>query len=131
MRLRVRPRDQGEDVRSDEDVDDEEIILTTNDLKQALKTRIGGQHTDKETKTSPPAGGQTTHEDNYGQGISLAQRTWRIRDAAKRTECVSPLMSEEHAKEAIKSARQSQKQTASDATAYADNAEVESVISRF
>ena len=33
---RVRPRDQDEDVRSDEDVDDEELILTTSDLKQAL-----------------------------------------------------------------------------------------------
>ena len=48
--FRVRPRDQDEDVRSDEDVDDEELILTTSDLNQALKTRIGGQHTEGETK---------------------------------------------------------------------------------
>ena len=36
--FRVRPRDQDEDVRSDEDVDDEELIITRHDLKQALKT---------------------------------------------------------------------------------------------
>ena len=87
----MRPREQDEDVRSDEDVDDEEFILTRNDLKQALKTRIGGQHTNKEATTKPPAGGKTTHEEHDGQGISLAQRTWRIRDDAKRTECVSSL----------------------------------------
>jgi hypothetical protein len=57
----VRPRDRYEDVRSDEDVDDEELILTRNVLKQALKTRIGGQHTNKETKTKPPAQGTTMH----------------------------------------------------------------------
>jgi DNA replication protein DnaC len=39
-------------------------------------------------------------------------------------------MSEEHVKEAIKSARQSQKQTASDVTAYAADAKVGSVTSR-
>ena len=36
-------------MRSDDDVDDEELILTRNVFKQALKTRIGGQHTNKET----------------------------------------------------------------------------------
>ena len=41
------------------------------------------------------------------------------------------LISEAHVKEAIKSARQSQKQTASDATAHAANAKVGSVTSRF
>ena len=127
----VRPRDQDEDVRSDEDVDDEELSLTRNDLKQALKTRIGGQHTNKEAKTTPPAGGKTTHEEHSGQGISLAQRTWRIRDDAKQTECVSPLISKEHAQEAIKSARQSHNQTASDDTAHAANANDGSVSSRF
>ena len=30
--FRVRPRDQDEDVRSDEDVDGEELILTTSDF---------------------------------------------------------------------------------------------------
>ena len=100
-------------------------------MKQALKTRIGGQHTDKETKTKQPAGGKTTHEEHYSQGISLAQRTWRIRDDAKRTECVSPLISEEHVKEAITSARQSQKQTASDDTAHAADAKYGCVTSRF
>ena len=127
----MHPRDQDEDVRSDEDVDDEDLILTRHDLKQPLKTRIGGQHTNKEAKTKPPAGGKTVHEEKSGQGISLAQRTWRIRDDAKRTECVSPLIGEEHVKEAIKSARQSQKQTASDATAHAASAKVGSVTSRF
>ena len=50
--FRVRPRGQDEDIPSDEDVDDEEMILTTNDLQQELKTRIGGHHTegDKQTK---------------------------------------------------------------------------------
>ena len=43
--FRVRPRDKDEDMRSDEDVDDEELILITKDLQQALKTRIGGHHT--------------------------------------------------------------------------------------
>ena len=33
----VRPQDQDEDVRSDEDVDDEEFILTKYELKQAMK----------------------------------------------------------------------------------------------
>ena len=107
------------------------MIRTRNKLKQALKTRIGGQHTNKETKAKPPAGGKTTHEEHSGQGISLAQRTWRIRDYAKRTECVSPLISEEHVKEAITSARRSRKQTASDATAHAANAKVGSATSRF
>ena len=100
-------------------------------MKRALKTRTGGQHTNKEAKSKPPAGGKTTHEERSCQGIGLAQRTWRIRDDAKRTECVSPLISEEHVKEAIKSARQSQKQTASDDTAHAANAEDGHVISRF
>lgn len=127
----MRPRDQDEDVRSDEDVDDEELILTRHDLKQALKTRIGGQHTNKETKTKPPAGGNTMHEEHYGQGISLAQRTWRIRNDAKQTECVSPLISEEDVQEAITSARQSHNQTASDDTAHAANAADGSVSSRF
>ena len=127
----MRSGDQDEDVLSDEDVDDEELFLTRYDLKLALKTRIGGQHTNKEAKAKTPAGGKTTHEEHSGQGISLAQCTWRIRDDAKRTECVSPLISEEHVKEAIRSARQSQKQTASDATARAANAKVGSVTSRF
>ena len=48
--FRVRPRDQGEDARSDEDVDDESFIITKNDLQQALKTRIGGHHTEGDNK---------------------------------------------------------------------------------
>ena len=54
--FRVRPRDQDEDVRSDEDVDDDEFILTGKDLKQALKTRIGEQHTNKETTSKTASG---------------------------------------------------------------------------
>ena len=54
--FRVRPRDQDEDMRSDEDVDDESLILTAKDLQQALKTRIGGHRTEGDTNNTATGG---------------------------------------------------------------------------
>ena len=47
--FRVRPRNSDEDERSNEDIDDEELILTKENVKEALKTRIGGHHTQGQT----------------------------------------------------------------------------------
>ena len=47
--LRVRPRDDEEDARSDEEVSDEETFLTSAELTDALKTWIGGRASEGDT----------------------------------------------------------------------------------
>ena len=85
--FRVRPRDLDEDARSDEDIDDEELILTKHDLKEALKTRVGGHHT-QGSKQAVEDGSKTSHEENSRQAMCIAQRTWQpeiSREATLRT----------------------------------------------
>ena len=108
------------------------MILTENDLQHAFKTCIGGHHTEGDNnKTKQSEGGKTAHEDHFCPGISIAQRTWQIGSYAKRSECVCPVINGGQVKEARKGARQSQKQSDSNAIAHAANATVGSVTSRF
>ena len=41
---RVRPRDPDEDARSDEDFDDEKLVLDENMLERAMESRVGGKN---------------------------------------------------------------------------------------
>ena len=105
--FRVRPRHLDEDERSDEDIDDEELILTKHDLKEALKTRVGGHHKQEGTQTVK-YGSKTTHEANSKQATGIAQRTWHSVEDSTRPESISPFIGDEQVKDAFKGARQSQ-----------------------
>ncbi len=89
--FRVRPRNPDEDERSDEDIDDEELILTKENMKEALKTRIGGHHTQGQTPNLTDSS-KTSHEANSGQAIDIAQRTWHVSDDCARPESKSPFI---------------------------------------
>ena len=93
--------------------------------------RIGGHHTDEDEQPKQSEGRKATHEEHTCQGISIAQRTWRIGSDAKRSECVCPVRNEGQVKEGIKGARQSQKQSDSNAITHAANYKVGSETSRF
>ena len=43
---RIRPRDPNEDARSDEDFDDEKLVLNEALLERAMRSRIGGRSVD-------------------------------------------------------------------------------------
>ena len=40
---RVRPRDPNDDARSDEDFDDEKLVLDASLLERAMRSRVGGK----------------------------------------------------------------------------------------
>ena len=75
---RVRPRDVSDDVVSDEDFSDEELVLTEKDLERALQTRIGGREPKKTASQRTPAQGKVSHEENSRTGISLVQAIWPV-----------------------------------------------------
>ena len=43
---RVRPRDPNEDARSDEDFEDEKLVLDEHMLERAMQSRVGGKERD-------------------------------------------------------------------------------------
>ena len=79
---RVRPRDVSDDVVSDEDFSDEELILTEKDLEEALKTRIGGRESKRTESQRTSAQGKVSHEENSRTGIRLVQRIWPVDQTA-------------------------------------------------
>ena len=77
---RVRPRDVSDDVVSDEDFSDEELVLTEQDLARAMQTRIGGRETKKAESQRTSASGKVSHEENSRTGIHLVQKIWPVDD---------------------------------------------------
>ena len=78
-------------------------------MKEALKTRIGGHHTQGQRPTFT-GNDNTSHEANSKQAIDTAQRTWQVSDDCARPESKSPFIEDEQVENAIKSARQSELQ---------------------
>ena len=77
---RVRPRDVSDDVLSDEDFSDEELVLTKKDLERAMQTRIGGRESKKSDNKTTSASGKVSHEVNSRTGINLVQKIWPVGD---------------------------------------------------
>ena len=75
---RVRPHDVSEDVVSDEDSSDEELVLTKKDLARAMQTRIGGREAKNSEKKKTSASGKVSHEENSRTGINLVQKIWPV-----------------------------------------------------
>ena len=98
-------------------------------MKEALKTRIGGHHTQGHTPNLTDSS-KTSHEANSRQAIDIAQRTWHVGDDCARPESKSPFIGDEQVKNAIKSARQSELQVhthvSSSATQPSNNGSVTS-----
>ena len=92
---RVRPRDPNDDARSDEDFDDEELIVDESTLEEAMKSRVGGReqvdlgdgnnvHDIKEL-----INGKTRHEENSRSAMDLAKKIWPQTDVRHCTESQS------------------------------------------
>ena len=76
---RVRPRDGDEEVRSDEDVIDEELVLTHDDLQEALQTQIGGKDSEHPLGRTSADAGKATHEENSRTGMDWAKQDDQFR----------------------------------------------------
>ena len=107
---RVRPRDPNEDVRSDEDLSDQESEVREDDLEEALKTRIGGR--DKNTETKQQDDGKATHEDNSRTGMYLANHVWVISKDVEAQESIIPTFTAANAEAAKEGAKASRRQDA-------------------
>ena len=77
---RVRPRDPDEDARSDEDFDDEKLVLDENMLERAMKSRVGGKERDNVEGVKDTIDGKTSHEENSRSAMELAKKIWPERE---------------------------------------------------
>ena len=75
---RVRPRDADDDVpRSEDDVSDEELEVSHNQLHEMLKTRVGGRYRGKNSlHDADETEEQVSHRENSSSGIILAESLW-------------------------------------------------------
>ena len=69
---RVRPRDPSDDLRSDEDVSDEELILDDADPEKVMETRVGGREGHQGASEKKDPGGNTTCETNIEDGYDVS-----------------------------------------------------------
>ena len=73
---RVRPRDPNDDARSDEDFDDEQLVLDASLLERAMRSRVGGKSSDDACNVKELMNGKTTHEANSRSAMDLASKIW-------------------------------------------------------
>ena len=71
---RVRPRDPNDDARSDEDFEDEQLILNENLLERAMRSRVGGKAFEDEHDVKEVINGKTSHEHNSRSAMDVAKR---------------------------------------------------------
>ena len=95
---RVRPTDPNDDARSDEDFDDEELILDEDTLEAAMKSRVGGRESGQNNARDDTYDihalltGKTSHEENSRTAMELATKFWPQTDVRHCKESTSKHM---------------------------------------
>ena len=74
---RMRPRDETEDVRSDEDFDDEELHVDNENVEEDLQTEMGGQDTTEDVDPETALNGKATQEQTSRSGMAIAHAIWK------------------------------------------------------
>ena len=111
---RVRPRDPNEDARSDEDFDDEELIVDEHTLEEAMRSRVGGREQgdlvdeEKGHDVNEHLNGKTTHEENSRSAMDLAKRIWPQSDVRLCTESQSQTYDAQRVQSILTAAKASQ-----------------------
>ena len=75
----MRPRDEAEDERSDEDFDEQKLELGDDDIQEALETKIGGHEANGNHYEGNDETGKATHEENARSGIAIADAVWKTK----------------------------------------------------
>ena len=86
---RVRPRDPNDDARSDEDFDDEKLVLDASLLERAMRSRVGGKSSDDVCDVKELMNGKTSHEVNSRSAMDLASKLWPETDVRHCNESLS------------------------------------------
>ena len=74
---RVRPEDEAsDDGNSDDIVSDEELQVSSDQLIDALTTRIGGKTRTEDSADAEARQGGATHYENSRSAMNLAQDVW-------------------------------------------------------
>ena len=108
---RVRPRDLDEDARSDEDFDDEKLVLDENLLERAMKSRVGGKERENIERVKDTIDGKSSHEENSRSAMELATKIWPEKEVQQCLESSSQEYDAENLKQILAAAKASQKKS--------------------
>ena len=74
---------------SDEDFDDEKLVLNEALLERAMRSRIGGRSVDDVNDIKELINGKTSHEENSKSAMELAAKIWPETDSRHCKESIS------------------------------------------
>ena len=78
-----------DDARSDEDFDDEKLVLNEALLERAMRSRIGGKCIEDGNDVTELINGKTSHEENSKSAMELASKIWPETDVRRCKESLS------------------------------------------
>ena len=120
---RVRPRDPDDDARSDEDFDDEKLVVDETLLERAMRSRVGGRGGEDANDVKDMKAiitGKTSHEENSRTAMALAQKIWPERDVRNCKESISSEYDDAKVDEILAAAKASQRREKRGAPVIAD-----------